>query len=149
MLFRRLSQRLIVECGPIDDTTDPFVGIYVNANDISDAFSTFSDSPNDNAVTEIFCYTHLCILSDFLAVEAAQTRVGGLQSSPDLIQLLDDWLGKPTRSAPAIAEENQLERHRARLEQIKNSFVSRTTIGAFPGRSDFGHHAWLFGAWQE
>ncbi len=143
MLFRRLSERLIVECGPIDDTPTSFVGIYVNANDISDAFSVFSDAPDESAIADLFCYTHLCILSDFLAVEAAQARLGGVQSSPELIQLLTDWLGRPMHTAPVIAEENQLERHRAVLEQIKNSFITRAGIDGFPGRSDFGHHAWL------
>lgn len=143
MLFRRLSERLIVECGPIDDSTTSFVGIYINANDISDAFSVFSDAPDESAVADLFCFTHLCILSDFLAVEAAQARIGRLQSSPALIQLLADWLGRPKNAAPNLAEENQLERHRALLEQIKNSFITRAKIDGFPGRSDFGHHAWL------
>lgn len=143
MLFRRLSQRLIVECGPIDDIKASFVGIYVNANDISDAISVFSQAPDEQAIADLYCYTHLCILSDFLGVEAAQARSGGSTSSPELIQLLTDWLGRPQYPAPAIADENQLERHRALLEQIKNSFITRARIDGFPGRSDFGHHAWL------
>jgi len=143
MLFRRLSERLIVECGPIDESMVSFAGIYINANDISDAFSVFSDAPDAGALSDLFCYAHLCILADFLSVEAAHARLQGVQSSPTLIQLLTDWLGQPRHAAPIIAEENQLERHRALLEQIKNSFVTRATIDGFPGRSEFGHHAWL------
>jgi len=143
MLFRRLSERLIVECGPIDDSPAPFVGIYVNANDISDAFSVFPNTPNEDATANLFCFTHLCILSDFLAVEAAQARLGGSSPSPALIELLTEWLGQPKNAAPIIAEESQLQRHRALLEQIKNSFITRPAAGDFPGRPEFGHHAWL------
>ncbi len=143
MLFRRLSERLAVECGPIDDNLTSFVGIYVNANDISDAFSVFPDTPDERAISDLICYTHLCILSDILAVEAAKARTGEIQSLPRLIQLLKEWLGQPRSAAPLIAEENQLERHRALLEQLKHSFVVRKTTDDFPGRSYFGHHAWL------
>jgi len=143
MLFRRLSERLIVECGPIDDIGATFVGIYVNANDLSDAFSVFPESPDDKAVADLFCYTHLCILSDFLAVETAQARVKGQPSSPHLIRLLTSWLGRPTDDVPLLAEENPLERLRALLEQIKNTFVTGVGTDVFPGRADFGHHTWL------
>jgi hypothetical protein len=151
MLFRRLSERLIVECGPVDDIAESFVGIYVNANDISDAFSVFPEGPDERAVADLVCYVHLCILSDFLAVEAAQARLRGLQPSLELIRLLADWLGQPTHGAPIIARENQLERHRASLEQIKNSFIREQVEKSlsveaktrFPGQLDFGHHAWL------
>jgi hypothetical protein len=143
MLFRRLSERLTVECGPIDNSATSFVGIYVKANDISDAFSIFPSMPNEDATANLFCFTHLCILSEFLAVEAAHARLGGLLPSPELIELLTEWLGQPKRAAPVIAEESQLQRHRALLEQIKSSFITRQAGGDFPGRSDFGHHSWL------
>ena len=116
MLFRRLSERLIVECGPVVDSDigpSTFVGFYINANDISDAFSRFPDNPEQALVSNLYCFTHLCILADVLAVESAQLRVRGSRPSSDLLELLGRWLGHPENSAPIIADENQLERFRA------------------------------------
>jgi hypothetical protein len=74
MLFRRLSERLSVECGPIDDLPDSslFTGLYVNANDIADAFSDFPSLPSQEEARKLICYANLCILSDFLAVQSAR-----------------------------------------------------------------------------
>src|ERR1700734_3477759 len=43
MLFRRLSERLIVECGDVAElpVRGQFAALYVNANDIADAFARF------------------------------------------------------------------------------------------------------------
>ncbi len=146
MLFRRLSERLIVECGPIFENSDalaPFVGIYVNVNDISDAFARFPDSPNDDLISRLYCFTHLCILSDVLAVESAYARIKQFKTSSNLVDLLTAWFGRPSESIPVIGDENQLERFRAVLEKIKNSFLVSLEITAFPGRTDMSHHAWL------
>ena len=47
MLFRRLSERLMVECGKVADlaTYGSFVALYVNANDFADAFAYFPNLP--------------------------------------------------------------------------------------------------------
>ena len=146
MLFRRLSERLIIECGPIVET-DPkpsaFVGLYVNANDISDAFSRFPENPDQALVSRLYCFTHLCILSDLLAVESAHSRMRRSKTTSDLLDLLTRWFGRPHEALPIIGEENQLERFRAVLEQVKNSFLVGPELTSFPGRADFGHHAWL------
>ena len=142
MLFRRLSERLVIECGPVSGAPAPFVGIYVNANDISDAFSVFPDSFTETA-SELFCFTHLCVLSDFLAVEAAFNRTKQLEPSPELIGLLERWLGQSEGGVPIVDSENRLERYREMLEEIKDSFINKRRNIVFPGRPHFEHHAWL------
>jgi hypothetical protein len=144
MLFRRLSERLIVECGPVVEASSgltSFVGLYVNANDISDAFARFPEDPNTALISRCYCFTNLCILSDILAVES--TRVRGTKTSSGLLDLLTSWLGRSNGSVPVISDENQLERFRAVLEQLKNSFLVGTEVASFPGRIDMSHHGWL------
>src|SRR5207249_12042127 len=47
MLFRRLSERLVVECGEVTELSagGHFVAFYVNANDFADAFAHFPEQP--------------------------------------------------------------------------------------------------------
>lgn len=145
MLFRRLSERLIVECGPVLGTEAVgaiFVGLYVNANDISDAFAKFPDDPDQTLVSRLYCYTHLCVLSDLLAVESARVRTGKGDPSPEFVQLLEVWLGRPHPQVPLVGQENYLERFRALLEQIKSSFLTGN-LANFPARAELEHHSWL------
>ena len=74
MLFRRLSERLIVECGEVDgfSISHRFVAFYVNANDFSDAFARFPDNPGPEEQGRLTCYANLCVLSDVLAVHSAR-----------------------------------------------------------------------------
>ena len=143
MVFRRLSERLIVECGPVGDASNNFVGIYVNANDISDGFSHFPDDPEATQIANLYCFTHLCILSDLLAVESALSRHPGNQPSAALVTLIRSWLGPPSKAVPIIADENYLERLRSQLEELKNTFVTGAEVRDFPARLDFATHTWL------
>ena len=90
MLFRRLSERLVVECGDVEDlpVANQFVGFYVNANDFADAFSHFPTNPNEEEQQRLFCYANLCVLSDVLAVQAARSGKHGEHISDDLLDIV-------------------------------------------------------------
>ena len=143
MVFRRLSERLIVECGPVGGASNNFVGIYVNANDISDCFSRFPDDPEASQIAKLHCFTHLCILSDLLAIESALSRRPDNQPSAALVTLIYSWLGRPNNAVPIIAEENYLERLRTQLEQLKTAFIADAEVNDFPAQGDFATHTWL------
>ena len=74
MLFRRLSERLVVECGPVDDTAaNEMVAFFVIANDFADAFSRFPESPTAKQEQNLVCFANLCVLSDVLSVLSARS----------------------------------------------------------------------------
>ena len=76
MLLRRLSERLCVECGAVEEGVhgEPFVAFYVNANDFADAFAHFPERPEANDEKLLTSYANLCVLADLLAVEFGQIR---------------------------------------------------------------------------
>jgi hypothetical protein len=145
MLFRRLSERLTVECGPVDSLPDAasFVGLYINANDIADAFAHFPEKPTDTDTAMLVCYANLCVLSDLLAVESARLAKLDEAPPPDFLASVRDWLIDPKKSRPLVVGEDPLERYRSALEDIKWRFPKGVTKSHFPGFKDLAQHAWL------
>ncbi len=144
MLFRRLSERLIVECGDVEElpVRSYFAALYVNANDFADAFARFPEHPSARDEANLICYANLCILADLLTVVSA--RAGRLSERPTdaLLTLIQRWLVPDTFNTLLVGED-RLERYRGVLEQIKWSFPSATTAGSFPGYVELSQHRWL------
>jgi hypothetical protein len=144
MLFRRLSERLIVECGDVDElpVRSQFAALYVNANDFADAFARFPEAPNGRDEARLICYANLCILGDLLTVQSA--RAGRLAEPPTdtLLALVQRWLVPETFNILLVGED-RLERYRAILEQIKWSFPDSRADNPFPGYAELAQHRWL------
>jgi hypothetical protein len=144
MLFRRLSERLIVECGDVEELPikGQFAALYVNANDIADAFAHFPENPTAQDEARLICYANLCVLSDLLTVQSARAgRLGEVASDP-LLSLVQRWLVPETFNV-LIVGEDRLERYRAILEQVKWTFPSSRSTNLFPGYSELSQHRWL------
>jgi serine/threonine protein kinase len=144
MLFRRLSERLMLECGPIDNLPDAsnFVGLYVNANDIADAFAAFPTNPSASDMASLICYANLCILSDLLAVQSARLAKFNEEPSDELFTALKEWL-VGSNNHTLVAGENSLEHYRSIMEKVKWKFPTGSPKRPFPGFSDLSQHAWL------
>lgn len=144
MLLRRLSERLIVECGPIDETNKQpeFTALYVNSNDIADAFSSFQKKANRETDERLICYSNLAILSDLLAVQSARAAKFNEEPTRELLDNIRKWLVEDT-SRPLVSGENELEYYRSVLEQIKWKFPKVEKGPFFPSYSDFSQHSWL------
>jgi len=144
MLFRRLSDRRMVECGPITDIEPDFVGLYVNANDIADAFANFPQDPAEQDVKKLVCYAHLCLLSDFLAVLSA--RVSKLKEEPSAGFLIElgKWIQREGKLPQLLARESRLERYRTELEKLKWDFpAGKERPASFDCFQDLSRHEWL------
>lgn len=144
MLFRRLSERLIIECGDVDEfqVQNKFAALYVNANDFADAFARFPERPDVKSEARLVCYANLCVLADLLTVQSA--RAGRLAERPSdaLLALMHRWLVPETFNALVIGED-RLERYRAIVEQIKWSFPESGGDRLFPGYAELAQHRWL------
>lgn len=141
MLFRRLSERLIVECGAVAGLPVQFVALYVNANDFADAFSHFTEDPSAEEHGRLVCYANLCILGDLLTVQSARAGQSGEQPSEALLTLVHHWLIPPAYNALVVGED-RLERYRAVLEQLKWAFpAARPDL--FPAFAEMSQHRWL------
>ncbi|CAO3425939.1 ORC-CDC6 family AAA ATPase [Azospirillum argentinense] len=141
MLFRRLSQRLMLECGPIDGLPNiDFVGFYVNANDVADAFPSFPKEPSEKDAKRLTGYLNLCILSDFLAVQAAISAQGKPASPQLLAAVAQDLFGK-VESRFTVRGENELDHLRARLESCKWSFLLKSS--ELPISETMTSHLWF------
>lgn len=145
MLFRRLSERLSVECGPIDDFPDSslFTGLYVNANDIADAFSSFPSLPSQEQARQLICYANLCVLSDFLAIQSARRGQFNEAVPEPLISIMRMLLAGDSEPQPLVVGEDPLDRYRSLLERIKWSFLRGVEPNVFPGFADLSQHTWL------
>ncbi len=143
MLFRRLSERLVVECGEVTALPmhNQFVALYVNANDFADVFTRFPKNPTSDDEARLVCYANLCILGDLLAVHSA--RMGRLGEPPtkEFLELVEHWLG-PETYVSLIEGEDRLERYRSILEQIKWTFLKSQEIN-FPGFRELSQYRWL------
>jgi hypothetical protein len=144
MLFRRLSERLTVECGRPDGIPglDRFVGVYVNANDIADAFSRFRARPTPDDQDALVCYAHLCVLSDILATQAAYVGKHSQAPSDSFLRFVRELLEEGSPERNPLAGEDELERLRTKLEVIKSGFPRGANVG-FPGKVALSHFAWL------
>jgi hypothetical protein len=144
MLFRRLSERLIIECGDVEElrVRDKFAALYVNANDFADAFARFPDRPDARSEARLICYANLCILADLLTVQSARAGRLGEKPSDALLALVQRWLVPDTFNSLLIGED-WLERYRAIVEQIKWSFPESRGDNLFPGYAELAQHRWL------
>lgn len=144
MLFRRLSERLIVECGPVDElgTLENYAALYVNANDYADAFSHFPSQPSSQDESLLCCYANLSILAELLAIESA--RAGQLhgQTSDRLLDNVSHLIF-PETQLPLVEGEDRLERFRAALERIKWRFPDEVNAEVLPGLSELSQFRWL------
>ena len=145
MLFRRLSERLVVECGDIADLpmSGRFVAYYVNANDIADAFAHFPESPTAAEEARLTCYANLCVLADVLAVQSARMGKSGERATDALLLQVQSWLVDPAMHTELVDGEDRLERYRTVLEQIKWKFPQGGGTDLFPGFRDLSQHRWL------
>jgi hypothetical protein len=146
MLFRRLSERLRVECGDLDQ--DPqgssFVGFYVNANDIADAFSTFPDEPDPELSSKLICYANLCFLADFLSVLSSREAKFDEQPSGELLDAVSNWFGRDREGAGRLVGESRLEIYRAHLEDVKWYFPTGCGKALkFESYEELGRHSWI------
>ncbi len=145
MLFRRLSERLMVECGPVDGLPDAatFAGFYLNANDIADAFADFPATPTAVDNGRLICYANLCILADFLAVQGARHAKSNEELAPELYSGLKAWLADGPGPLRLVAGENLLERLRSIVETIKWRFPTTAGEPESPGYAEMSQHVWL------
>ncbi len=144
MLFRRLSERLVVECGEVVDLPigERFVAFYVNANDMADAFAHFPEQPAVDDEARLTCYANLCVLADVLVVQSARMGRSAERATDALLMHVQRWLVPATYTA-LVEGEDRLERYRTILEQIKWKFPGRVTKGLFPGYAELSQHRWL------
>ena len=143
MLMRRLSERVVVECGPVEGVSYPrFLAFYVNANDFADAFARYPERPSVGDEERLICYANLCILSEILAVQSAQTASDGQTATAAFVDQVGRWLLGD--SHPSLVEgEDRVERQRAVLEQIKWTFPGGRGDDSFPGWASLCQHRWL------
>lgn len=143
MLFRRLSERLVVECGEVLELRGHvgFVALYVNANDFADAFARFPENPSESDEARLICYANVCVLADLLSVQSARASKG-LPESDQLLDLVHQWL-VPAASSALVVGENRLERYRAIVEEAKWSFGRSGGAEALPGFPEMSQHRWL------
>jgi len=144
MLFRRLSERLIVECGEVPELNvgGRFAALYVNANDFADAFAHFPENPTPEDERRLTCYANLCILGDLLTVQSARAGRGLDTATSGLLSVVQRWLVPETFNA-LIVGEDRLERYRAVLEQVKWTFYRPAESGFFPGFGELCQLRWL------
>lgn len=144
MLFRRLSERLMVECGPIPEYAlqNPFIAFYVNANAFADAFAWFSDEPTQDEQEQLICFANLCVLADVLTVQSARTGRYNEPPSDVLLETVQQWLGI-SDEATLIAGQDRLEHFRAILEQIKWTFPMSSASEKFSGYRQLSQFRWL------
>jgi hypothetical protein len=145
MLFRRLSERLVVECGDVGKlvTRGKFVALYVNANDFADAFAHYPEHPSPEDQHGLTCYANLCILSDLLAVQSARAGRLGERATDPLLALVEQLLIGNVGKLALLEGEDRLERYRAVLEQVKWSFPGSHGSNLFPGYPEMSQHRWL------
>lgn len=146
MLFRRLSERLIIECGEVAEllTHARFVAFYVNANDFSDAFAHFPDNPSNEEEGRLICYANLCILADLLAVQSASSKQLNHEEADELLKWVHNLLISDIQNEGALLEgEDRLERYRSVLEEIKWKFLGRNVSNVMPGYAELSTHRWL------
>jgi len=144
MLFRRLSERLVVECGEVAELSagGHFVAFYVNANDFADAFAHFPEQPAADDEARLTCYANLCVLADLLAVQSARAGQANERATEMLLTHVQRWL-VPDTYTTLVDGEDQLERYRTILEQIKWKFTDRGSSDFFPGYGELSQHRWL------
>lgn len=144
MLFRRLSERLMVECGPVPELPShtQFAALYVNANDFADAFSRFPDHPTPEAERRLICYANLCVLSELLTVESSRAAKHGETPSDALMSLVSE-LVVPVGAAALLQDEDRLQRYRTELEDIKWKFTASESMPQFPGFQGMCQLRWL------
>ena len=143
MLFRRLSERLAVECGPVDEsTTKELVAFYVNANDFADAFSRFPESPSATQERNLICFANLCVLGDSLSVLAARAARYSENAPETLLDFVRSILSS-SGSKELLQGEDRLERYRSVLEEIKWSFANGNLGSTFSGYTNLAQTKWL------
>ena len=142
MLFRRLSERVMVECKDNAElaSDDHVVALYVNANDFADAFARFPSRPNVEDERGLTCYANLCVLGELLTVQSARTGRLKEEDSDVLLDRVEDWLVRTTDRTLLVGED-RLERCRAALERIKWTFAYGNVD--VPGWSLLSQHRWL------
>jgi hypothetical protein len=144
MLFRRLSERWIVECGPVPELPShtQFAALYVNANDFADAFARFSEHPTADSEKRLVCYANLCVLSELLSVESSRVAKYGDFPSDSLLSLVADLIVSP-RKELLIQGEDRLQHYRSELEEIKWRFSAEEPMPQFSGFSSMSQIRWL------
>jgi serine/threonine protein kinase len=144
MLFRRLSERLVIECGEVPELSAAghFVAFYVNANDFADAFAHFPEQPAADDEARLTCYANLCVLADILTVQSARAGQTNERATAMLLEHVQRWL-VPDTFTTLVDGEDQLERYRTILEQIKWKFTGRSASDFFPGYGELSQHRWL------
>jgi len=93
MVFRRLSSLLAKEVGPVDDmAAGSLVGIYLNMNDIADAFLyDRKKEPDDNFAKGVIQFLHLSLLSEIIQVASVAREKADEEEKP-VYDKANKWL---------------------------------------------------------
>ena len=144
MLFRRLSERVVVECGDVAELSKNgrIAALYVNANDFADAFAQYPDEPSREEEGELICYANLCVLGELLTVQSARAGRFGELTNERLLAMVHKWLVRDDERVLVVGED-RLEHYRSVLEEVKWRLADAMGGGAFPGRSELSRHQWL------
>ena len=143
MLFRRLSERLVIECGPVEDSgAEGLLGFFVNANDFADAFSRYPDSPTASEEHDLICFANLCVLSDVLSVLSARSVRTDEQTPEAFLDFVGPMLAD-AGSRDLLQGEARLEKYRSLIEEIKWSFSDVGVVSEFPGYGKLSQTRWL------
>jgi len=93
MVFRRLSKLLAFEVGPVDDgAAGALVGIYLNMNDIADAFLFEGRRRLDeNSAMRVIQFFHLSLLAEIVRIAGiAREKQGG--DGQQVLDKANHWL---------------------------------------------------------
>lgn len=142
MIFRRFSEKLMLECGPLDKERQDFIGFFANGNDFADAFSNFPEEPNDEQTAALICYASLTILTDVLAVQTIRIDKKKDEHSDIFISFIKELLLGENRLV-LLEGENPLLRLRYELENIKWEFPHKKYKPFFPGYKKMSRINWL------
>ncbi len=144
MFFRRLSERLVLECGEVTDLPNgaQFVALYINANDFADAFARFPEKPRVEDEERLICFANLCVFAELLTVQSARAAKPDGRPTDDLLANVRNWLD-PNETLTLIEGEDRLRRYRTILEQVKWTFPSKRDRAGFPGYADLSQYRWL------
>jgi energy-coupling factor transporter ATP-binding protein EcfA2 len=143
-LFRRLSKRLMIECGPVEpaDAHPDFIGLYLNANEIADAFGGGNKfRKGESSARRLIAYTNLCLVAELISVlEAAELYANRIENVAAYVEeLLQDVATQRAR----FSGETKLSFVRALVEEAKWAFLAPSRLIHSLAEGRLGSHTWF------